>query len=84
MHDDSSTPPSALNRRQFFAAFTAAMAAAGAASAHAQTPAATITPDAVAKTHEALFDLWFPLSAFGLPPAVEQTIGTITTGVNSG
>ncbi|MGN6483143.1 MAG: GMC family oxidoreductase N-terminal domain-containing protein [Thermomicrobiales bacterium] len=83
MHHDSSTPSSALNRRQFFAAFAAAMAAAELRSVHAQTPTATEAEEAVARTHEALFDLWFPLADFGLPAEVEQTIGTIAAEVST-
>jgi choline dehydrogenase-like flavoprotein len=84
MQDDSFLPSSALNRRQFFAAFAAAMAMAGLSSARAQTPSADISADGVAKTHEALFDLWFPLSELGLPPEVEQTIAGISAEVSKG
>lgn len=90
MHEDALVPSSAFNRRQFFAAFAAAMAVATAElpSARAQAPSATpsgaISAEAVAKTHEALFNLWFPLSELGLPPEVEQTIGKISAEVSKG
>ena len=77
MHDGSSLPSFLLNRRQFFAAFAAAMAVAELPSAHAQIPSASVGADDVARTHEALFDLWFPLSELGLPPEVEPTIAAI-------
>src|SRR5829696_4976144 len=84
MHDDSFLLSSALNRRQFFIAFAAAMAAAELHSAHAQTPTADIKAADVAKTHEALFDLWFPLSELGLPPEVEKSIAEISAEVSKG
>jgi hypothetical protein len=74
MRDDTLLPSSGLNRRQFFTAFAAAMAVAELQlpSARAQTPSADISAEDVEKTHEALFNLWFPLSELGLPPEVEQ------------
>ncbi len=84
MQDDSFLPSFALNRRQFFIAFAAAMAVAELPSAHAQTPTADIKAADVAKTHVALFDLWFPLSEFGLPPEVEQSIAEIAAEVSKG
>lgn len=84
MQNDSLFPSPALNRRQFFTAFAAAMAAARLASARAQTPAATIGAEDVEKTHEALFDLWFPLSEFGLPREVEQAVAEISVEVSKG
>ena len=84
MQDDSFLPSFALNRRQFFIAFAAAMAVAELPSAHAQTPTADIKAVDVAKTHVALFDLWFPLSEFGLPPEVEQSIAEIAAEVSKG
>ncbi len=84
MQDGSSLSSWALDRRQFFTAFAAAMAVAQLPSARAQTPAADIIAEDVEKTHEALFDLWFPLSELGLPPEVEQSIGEISTEVSKG
>jgi hypothetical protein len=84
MQDDSFMPSFALSRRQFFIAFAAAMAVAELPSAHAQTPTADIKAADVAKTHVALFDLWFPLSEFGLPPEVEQSIAEIAAEVSKG
>lgn len=84
MHDGSSLPSFLLNRRQFFAAFAAAMAVAELPSAHAQIPSASVGADDVARTHEALFDLWFPLSELGLPPEVEPTIAAIAADVSKG
>lgn len=84
MQDGSFLPSSGLNRRQFFAAFAAAMAVAQLPSARAQTPSADISAEDVEKTHEALFDLWFPLSELGLPPEVEQSIGEISAEVSKG
>ena len=60
------------------------MAVAELPSAHAQTPTADIKAADVAKTHVALFDLWFPLSEFGLPPEVEQSIAEIAAEVSKG
>lgn len=77
-------PSSALSRRQFFAAFAAAMAVADLSSARAQTPSPEISADDIAKTHEALFNLWFPLSEFGLPAEAEQSIATISAEVSKG
>lgn len=82
MQDGSSIPSSALNRRQFFKAFAAAMAVAELSSARAQTPSAGVSADDVARTHAALFDLWFPLSELGLPPEVEQPIAEIADEVS--
>jgi len=84
MHGDLHMPSSAFNRRQFFAAFAAAMAVAERSSARAQTPSAAIDAEDVAKTHEALFELWFPLPEFGLPPEAEQTIAGIAAEVSKG
>lgn len=84
MQDDSSLPSSALNRRQFFKAFAAAMAVAELSSARAQPPTADISAEDVEWTHEALFNLWFPLSELGLPPEVEQSIGEISAEVSKG
>ena len=84
MQDGSFSPSSALNRRQFFIAFAAAMAVAKLPSASAQTPAASTSAEAVEKTHEALFNLWFPLSELGLPPEVEQSIAKISVEVSKG
>ncbi len=74
----------ALNRRSFFKAFAAAVAVAQLSPAHAQTPTAAIEAADVGKTHEALFNLWFPLSDLGLPPDVEQSIGEIAAEVSKG
>lgn len=82
MGGDSGRYPAALDRRQFFTAFAAAMAVAGASSVRAQTPAAGIGEGDVEKTHEALFDLWFPLSDLGLPHEVEQSIAEISAEVS--
>ncbi len=84
MQGDSPRGSSALNRRQFFAAIAAAVAVADLSSAGAQTPAAAIGAEDVQRTHQALFDLWFPLSEFGLPPDAEQTIAGIAAQVNKG
>jgi choline dehydrogenase-like flavoprotein len=84
MQDDSSLPAFALNRRQFFMAFAAAMAAAELQSARAQTPSAGTNAEDVATTHEALFNLWFPLSELGLPPEVEQSVAEISAEVSKG
>lgn len=84
MRDDSSLTSSALNRRQFFKAFAAAVAVAELSSARAQTPTAAVSADDVEKTHEALFNLWFPLSDLGLPPDVEQAIAGISDEVSKG
>jgi hypothetical protein len=75
---------SALSRRQFFKAIATAMAVAGVNSAGAQTPTAGVSAGDVEKTHEALFDLWFPLSALGLPPDVEESIAAIASEVSKG
>lgn len=84
MQDDSFLPSFALNRRQFFKAFAAAMAVAELSSARAQTPSADISAEDVEKTHEALFNLWFPLSELGLPPEVEQSVAEISDEVSKG
>jgi choline dehydrogenase-like flavoprotein len=84
MQSDSFLPSFALNRRQFFTAIAAAMAASRLTTAHAQTPTADISAKDVAKTHEALFELWFPLSELGLPPDVEKSIGEIAAEVSKG
>jgi GMC oxidoreductase len=93
MQDDSFVPWSvrgnifqsvALTRRQFFTAFAAAVAVADLSSARAQTPAAETSAEEVEKTHDALFNLWFPLSELGLPPEVEQSIAAIAAEVSKG
>lgn len=84
MPDESFSPSWALNRRQFFAAFAAAMSVTGVSSAHAQSTPVVASADDLRKTHDALFDLWFPLSEFGLPPEVEQSIAEIASKVNDG
>lgn len=84
MDRDPLLTPTGLTRRQFFAAFAAAMAATELPLAHAQTPAAGDAAAAIARTHEALFTLWFPLPEFGLPPDVEQTIAGIAADVSKG
>ena len=84
MQDSAVSSSSGLNRRQFFAAFAAAVALTRLPSAHAQTPTADISAEDVEKTHEALFDLWFPLTEFGLPPDVEKSIGEIAAEVSKG
>ena len=78
------SPVSAVNRRQFFTMIAAAMAVADRSSVHAQTPTAEISAADVEKTHEALFDLWFPLQELGLPPEVEQSIAQIAAEVSKG
>jgi len=84
MRDDSFVPSSALNRRQFFAAFAAATAMAKLPSAHAQATPETINAQNLEKTHDALFDLWFPLSELGLPPEVKRSIAEISAEVCKG
>jgi len=84
MRDDSFVPSSALNRRQFFAAFAAATAMAKLPSAHAQATPETINAENLEKTHDALFDLWFPLSELGLPPEVKRSIAEISAEVSKG
>ena len=65
-------------------AFAAAMAVAKLPSAYAQTPTAEISAEDVEKTHEALFELWFPLTSFGLPAEVEKSIAEIAAEVSKG
>ncbi|MGB3329475.1 MAG: GMC family oxidoreductase N-terminal domain-containing protein [Thermomicrobiales bacterium] len=84
MHGDSRLPSAALNRRQFFAAFAAAMAVADLHAAGAQSTPAAVGAADVEKTHTALFDLWFPLPELGLPPDVEPTIAGIAAEVSKG
>ena len=84
MQDDACVTSSGLNRRQFFKAFAGAMAAAELQFARAQTPSADISAEDVEKTHEALFDLWFPLSQLGLPPEAKQSIAEISAEVSKG
>ena len=84
MQDDSLLTSSVLDRRQFFKAFAAAIAVAELTSARAQTPSAAISAENVEKTHEALFDFWFPLSELGLPPEVEQSVAEISDEVSKG
>ncbi|MCB1465454.1 MAG: hypothetical protein KDJ90_24220, partial [Nitratireductor sp.] len=84
MRKDAGSSPFALSRRQFFVAFAAAAAAAKLSTAGAQTPIAGDDADAVAATHAALFDLWFPLADLGLPPDVEPGIAEIATQVSAG
>jgi len=84
MHDDALLPSSTLNRRQFFSAFAAAIAVTELTSARAQTPSAAISAEDVEKTHQALFDFWFPLSELGLPPEAEQSIAKIADEVSKG
>ncbi len=84
MHDESFLSSFSLDRRQMFKAVAAAVAVTELSSASAQTPTAEIDPADVATTHQALFDLWFPLTELGLPPDVEQSIGEIAAEVNKG
>jgi hypothetical protein len=83
MQDDSTFASSALNRRQLFTAVAAAIAVADLSSARAQTPSAIGAED-IAQTHQALFDLWFPLSELDLPPEVEQSVAEISAEVSKG
>jgi len=83
VQDDAFLTSSGLNRRQFFKAFAAAVAVVERTSARAQTPTVDISPGDVEKTHQALFDLWFPLSEFGLPSDVEATIAGIAAQVSN-
>lgn len=39
---------------------------------------------AIQKAHAALFDMWFPLEEFALPPAVKAEIGAIADKVSAG
>ncbi|MCO5223671.1 MAG: GMC family oxidoreductase N-terminal domain-containing protein [Thermomicrobiales bacterium] len=84
MQHGSFLSSSSLNRRQFFKAFAAATAVMEVTPARAQTPAADIGAEQIEQTHEALFDLWFPLSQFGLPPEVEASIASIAAEVSKG
>jgi choline dehydrogenase-like flavoprotein len=85
MQDGSSMPSWALNRRQFFTAFAAAMVVSRLPSVRAQTPSAEVgSAEGIETTHQALFDFWFPLADLGLPPAVEQSIGEIAAEVSKG
>jgi hypothetical protein len=87
MHVDTFLSSFSLDRRQVFKAFAAAMAVSELgelSSAGAQTPTAEIDPAEVATTHQALFDLWFPIAEFGLPPDVEKSIGEIAAEVDKG
>ncbi|WP_423067399.1 GMC family oxidoreductase N-terminal domain-containing protein [Devosia sp. CN2-171] len=71
-----------LDRRQFMASLAAAIAATSWSTSWAQsTP--PVNPADIQKTHQALFDLWFPLSELGLPPVAEQEIATLATEVSS-
>jgi hypothetical protein len=47
---------------------------------------ATSTPDPrlIAKTHAAMFDLWFPLDELPLPPDAKPEIAAIAAKVNAG
>jgi choline dehydrogenase-like flavoprotein len=73
----------ALSRREFFAVFAAAVAAANLPlSTLAATAAEAIDPAAVANTHKALFDLWFPIPEFGLPSPTRETIADVAAEVS--
>lgn len=84
MRDDSYPTTWALNRRQVLSAFAAAMAIAQVPTAGAQTPSPVGSAGEIQATHQALFDLWFPLSEFGLPPGVEGSVSEIADEVNKG
>lgn len=84
MRDDSHFASFILNRRHFLGTFAAAMSVGELTSAIAQTPVVEINPEDVEQTHQALFDLWFPLSELGLPPDVEEAIAEIATEVSKG
>lgn len=84
MHDVSFLSSIFLNRRQFFSAFAAAMGAAQMRSAGAQTPSSDVSEEGVMNTHDALFELWFPLAELGLPPEVVDPIAEIAVEVSKG
>jgi len=84
MRDDSLLTSAALDRRHVFKAIAAAVALAGLQPATAQTPSAATSAADIEQTHKALYDFWFPLAEFGLPPDVEQSIAGISAEVGKG
>ncbi len=79
MAEGSAFRSAGLDRRQFMASLAAAVAAIASAPAWAQSaPAAA----AIAKTHDALFDLWFPQAELGLPPDAAKPIAEIAAEVS--
>lgn len=84
MADHRGFPNLDMDRRQFVASLAAAIAATSWSTAWAQTAPAGVNPADIAKTHQALFDLWFPLSELNLPPDAAQKIGTIAAQVSTG
>lgn len=82
MHGEAALNSILFNRRHVLVAFAAV--AVGSQTLHAQTPVPEISGDAMQQTHQAIFDLWFPLTEFGLPPTVEASIAEIATQVSSG
>jgi hypothetical protein len=70
---------SGIDRREFMASLAAAVAALSWSPAWAQSAPSAAD---IEKTHEALFQLWFPQSELGLPPAADKQIGEIAAAVS--
>jgi choline dehydrogenase-like flavoprotein len=68
-----------LDRRQFMASLAAAVTALASSPTWARSAPAAAD---IQKTHDALFELWFPQSELGLPPDVEKPIAEIAAEVS--
>jgi hypothetical protein len=73
-----------LSRREYFALMTAAVAGAALPSRASEGAPSQVTDAEIAATHNALFDLWFPLAALNLRPSVRGDIAAIAAQVNAG
>jgi hypothetical protein len=43
-----------------------------------------VDPQLIAKTHAAIFDMWFPLDELPMPPSVKPKIAVIAAEVSAG
>jgi hypothetical protein len=46
--------------------------------------APAVDPQLIAKTHAAIFDMWFPLDDLPMPPSVKPKIAVIAAEVGAG
>src|SRR4051794_39812067 len=68
-----------MNRRHFFFS-----SAAAAFALQSRVGASEAISDPAAATHDALFQLWFPLKQFKIPPAERSTLAKISSAVSAG
>lgn len=71
-----------FSRRRFMVTVASAVAAGSVAQGQADTSPPQIGPDQIKATHDALFNLWFPITDLDLPDDIREPVTQIAAAVS--